>query len=205
MGWAPDYATAAELAAYVRIGDTNDDVQLGLALTAASRAIDRTCRRQFGKVAAATARYYTARVDAVTGRWAVDIDDLMTTTDLAIAVDTAADGTYPDTLTDYTLTPRNAAADGEPWTTILVGPDATVAPSTLDGGVRVTAVWGWSAVPDTIKQACLLQASRLLGRRDAPFGVAGSPESGAETRLLAKVDPDVAVLLRHYTRRWFAI
>jgi len=46
------------------------------------------------------------------------------------------------------------------------------------------------------KVATVLQANRLLKRRHAPFGVAGSPELGSELRLLARVDPDVAVSLR---------
>lgn len=205
MSWASSYVSAGELAAYVRIGDSGDDVQLGLAIAAASRAIDRTCRRQFGLDAAPVARIYTAVVDAQTGRLVVGIDDVMTTAGLTVGIDTAGDGTYSTTLTVYSLGPVNATADGEPWTQLFAGPSSTVALSLAPGAVRVTARFGWSAVPDPVKQACLLQASRLLSRRDAPFGVAGSPEVGSEVRLLARVDPDVAVLLRHYTRRWWAV
>ena len=70
--------------------------------------------------------------------------------------------------------------------------------------MKVTARWGWAAVPSTIKQATLLQASRLLARRDAPFGIAGSPDVGSEIRLLARVDPDVAVAVAPYRRWWGA-
>lgn len=207
MAWAPDYATAIELAAYVRIDDSVDDAQLALAVAAASRAIDRTTRRQFGVVDVPVARFYTARHDAALGRLVVDLDDLMSTTGLVVEVDTEGDGTYAGTIAaaDYTLMPRNAAADGRPWTLLSPSGDSTVGLSTVEGAVRITALWGWSSVPPAVKQACLTQASRLLARRDAPFGVAGSPEAGSEMRLLAKVDPDVAVLLRHYTRRWWAV
>ena len=51
------------------------------------------------------------------------------------------------------------------------------------------------------QEATLLQASRLAARRDSPFGVAGSPDAGSEMRLLARVDPDVAVALEPYRRR----
>jgi hypothetical protein len=64
----------------------------------------------------------------------------------------------------------------------------------------VTAVWGWTAVPTSVKQATLLQASRFHKRRHAPFGVAGSPEMGSEIRLLSRVDPDVSVALRDFNR-----
>ena len=39
------------------------------------------------------------------------------------------------------------------------------------------------------------EASRWFARRNSPYGIAGSPEMGSELRLLAKLDPDVAVML----------
>ena len=205
MAWAPSYTTSEDLAAFVRIGDTADDTQLGLAIAAASRAIDQACDRQFGVLTTAAARYYTARWDVRRCRWRVAIEDLMSTTGLVVAVDSAADETYADTVTAYRLEPVNAAADGRPWTDLVVSPSSTVQPSCLEHGVRVTALWGWSAVPPAVEEACLLQASRLLSRRDSPHGVAGSPETGSEVRLLARLDPDVAVALRPYRRVWGAV
>ncbi|MBL8926321.1 MAG: hypothetical protein JNM77_08780 [Pseudonocardia sp.] len=200
MAWAPDYCTAEELAAFVRHGDATD-ARLALAIAAASRAVDKAARRQFGAVAAAEARYYTARWDALTSRWTVAIDDLMTTTDLAVAFDSDGDETYADTITAHTLRNRNAAAEGRPWTELAILSTSDVQPTDAPDAVRVTAVWGWSAVPDAVKQATLLQASRLLVRRDSPYGVAGSPEAGTEIRLLERLDPDVAVVLAPYRRR----
>lgn len=200
MAWAPDYATPAELAAYIRVPeeDLQDEEQMTLALAGASRAIDQTCRRQFGALAAPAARVYTPRIDAQLQRTVVDIDDLMTVVGLLVEVDADGSGEFATEVTAVPG-PPNAAADGKPWTR-LVGAFPLGAPES----VRVTAKWGWTDVPDSVKQACLMQASRLLARRDSPYGVAGSPDAGSEMRLLAKVDPDVAVLLRHYTRRWWA-
>jgi hypothetical protein len=204
MTWAPSYVTPEELAAFVRIGDTDDDEQLELAIGGASRAIDDACRRQFGQDAAPVARHYAARY--VNGRWVADTDDLMTTEGLVVEVDTVGDGTYAATVTGYVLSPRNAPADGEPWTRVTIPASSGVRPHcAAEDGVRVTARFGWSAVPAPVRQACLLQASRVLARRDSPYGVAGSPEAGTELRLLAKVDPDVAVLLRALRRRWWAV
>jgi len=56
-------------------------------------------------------------------------------------------------------------------------------------------------VPGPIHQACLIQTNRLIMRRDAPFGVAGSPEVGSEVRLLARLDPDVETMVRPYMRK----
>lgn len=200
MAWAPDYASATELADYVRILDAVDDAQLELAVTAASRAIDEKTNRQFGQEAAPVARYYTPRWNPTRCRWVADIDDVQDVTGLEVAFDSADDGTYADTITAYRLTPANAARDGRPFERLEVLATSTVTPSRIPDGLEVTARFGWVVVPDTIKQACLLQASRLLGRRDAPFGVAGSPEAGSEVRLLARVDPDVEVTLKRYIR-----
>lgn len=194
MPWGGDYVTSAELKAYVRIDDTVDDAQLALAVTAASRAVDEHCNRQFGKVSAPEARTYTAYWDRERGRYAVKIDDLMTEVGLTIAVDAGA-------ITGYSLKPSNAAQKSEPWTLLLVDSDSAVTPTTDEDAVTVTATWGWTSVPTPVKQAVLLQGSRFFTRRQAPFGVAGSPELGSELRLLAKVDPDVAVTLTPFRRR----
>ena len=203
MAWAPDYCTAAELKEFVRIGDAVDDSRVALAITAASRAVDRACNRQFGVLSVAAARYYTGRYDSDRGRWVVDIDDLMTTSSLVVAVDDDADLTYGGTITDYRTVPLNAAAESRPWTQLVINDTSTVQPTTTVDAVKVTALWGWSAVPDAVKTATLLQSSRFLARRNSPYGIAGSPEQGGEVRLLAKLDPDVGVILGPY-RRWWA-
>lgn len=203
MAWKPDYVSAADLAAYVRITDNLDDAQLARAVTAASRAIDRHTRRQFGKTNTAEARYYSARWATRLGAWVVPIDDLMTTTGLVVELDTTGDGTYATEIASgtYVLRPRNAAADGEPWTELALLSSASASPCGADGELRITATWGWTSVPVTVEEACLLQASRLDFRRNAPAGVAGSPDAGSEIRLLAKLDPDVAVTLEPYRRK----
>lgn len=60
-------------------------------------------------------------------------------------------------------------------------------------------------IPAGIKYACLIQASRLVKRKDAPFGVAGSPAMGSEMRLLDRLDPDVVVHARPHKVWWGAV
>src|SRR5262245_53054327 len=86
MPWAPDYATADELAVYGRITDDVDDAQLALAVSAASRAIDLATNRQFGQVGAAELRTYYARPDWSTGWWTVDVDDFQDASGLVVEV-----------------------------------------------------------------------------------------------------------------------
>jgi hypothetical protein len=188
MAWAPDYATVDDLREFVTSSTElvdADEADFPRAIAASSRAIDKHCRRQFGLVAAPEVRRYTVRCRH--GYVVADVDDLQTTTGLLVAGDAVVD---PEFL------PLNASAKGEPWTML------EVAESAVDdrGRVSITARWGWTAVPVAVVEACLLQASRLCARRGAPFGIAGSPSSGSEMRLLAKVDPDVAVSLGDYRR-----
>lgn len=204
--WKPDYATDDELRAYLTdsaVENANDEANFAGALTAASRAIDRHTRRQFGKVAAPEAREYTAGWSPALGAWLVPIDDLQTATALVVKLDTAGDGTYATTLaaSDYVLRRRNAVATGLAWTELSVQRGAASQPDGTDGEFQITATWGWTTVPVPVKQACLLQSSRLVNRRESPYGVAGSPQDGSEMRLLARLDPDVSVMLDLYRKR----
>lgn len=198
MAWAPDYASSSELKAFLRIDDSVDDTEVGLALTAASRAIDQSAGRQFGVVDSAEDREYEALWDRRQCLYIVEIDDLSTKTGFVVT-DWNGD-TVAEEVTDgdggYRLEPRNALALGKPWTRFVL-------PSVATTWFTVTGSWGWAAVPDPIKAATLLQSNRFLKRRDAPFGVAGSPEMGSEVRLLNRIDPDVELIIAPY-RRWWA-
>lgn len=206
MAWDIDYATLAEFKHSIRVpeDDTEDDVELALALTAASRAVDRCCLRQFGVSDAPEDRYFTAVYDRKLGT-VVRIDDVTDATGLTVSYDSARDDTYSAAVTPVRLLPRNAAAKGRAWEEIQVLPGASITPGTTAGAVKVHGIFGWTAVPKTVKQATLLQANRFSSRRDSPYGVTGSPELGSELRLLAKVDPDVAVMLAGYRRKWGAV
>ncbi len=193
--WAPDYLTLAALKTYLHIFDTADDADLAVAITAASRAVDNHCNRQFGLLAAAEKWSYVARPDLERGRWVVDVDDFMTTVGMLVEVPTVA------TVTAFTKEPVNAAAKSRPWTRLVFNPDSAVTPVASNlYAVDVTARLGWTTVPTAVEQATRLQASRFFSRRQSPYGVAGSPEAGSELRLLSRVDPDVGVSLRDYLR-----
>jgi len=200
--WAPDYVTVEELRSYSRIPDDVDDAELALAIAASSRAIDRKNRRQYGKVATPELRTYTAC--PVAGRWVVETDDFQTAAGLVVQILDVGKGPPdpPETVTTFTKEPVNAAQKGRPWTRLAFTANSEFFPTGARDEIAVTAPWGWTAVPEAIKQATLLQALRLATRRQAPFWVAGSPELGSELRLLERLDPDVAVAIRDYRRRW---
>lgn len=203
MSWAPNYLTDEEASDYLSLSDPpgiSDEEAATLPgfVTAASRAIDRACNRQFGLVAEAEERLYVPYWDHYRARWIVQIDDLMSTSGLAARV-LQEDGTEVGEAT-YTLEPKNAAAEGKPWTTMVLLPASPARPCDPSDVLGIAGPWGWTEFPDTIVTACKLQLARFWARRQSPYGIAGSPDQGSELRLLAKVDPDVAVMLTNYVR-----
>lgn len=188
------YASLATFKNYIRTESDDEDELLGLALASASRLIDIATNRSFGVTGSAEARYFMA-IDGV-----VKIDDLMTASGVTVFYDGLRDQSYSTEVdTDnFHLEPVGSLTVGRPYTSI-------VATSGLpDGLAKVTAAWGWTSIPEIIQNACLLQASRIWARRNSPYGVAGSPEMGNEMRLLARLDPDVELLLSSYRNWWGA-
>jgi hypothetical protein len=194
--WKPDYISTADLKLYLDIGDVVDDVQLATWCTAASRAIDKRCNRQFGQLAAPAARTYRRPpvFSMETALWELEIDDVQDATGAlvnGVAYASAA----------AVLLPDNAPADGLPWTRL----GFTTCPTVSYPGAPVTNVvtmrWGWTATPAQVVGAAKLQANRWNARRRSPYGVAGSPDQGSEIRLLARLDPDVATSLAGLSRR----
>lgn len=203
-----DYATLDDLKRFLRIPgvyegtynqtpDLYDDIVLQGALTAASRTIDHATKRTFGTVGEnAEARIFLPEWNSYLRRWVVYFDDFTDTDDLIVKTRAFPDTAFDNTLTDYTLYPLNA--NGSPYTYLT-------SKYSLGDAVEVTAKYGWTETPEPIKYATLLQASRFFKRRDAPFGIAGSADTGSEMRLFAKVDPDVQLILTPYKRAWGAV
>src|SRR3954462_854417 len=187
----------------MRVTATVDDALLSEAITQSSRLIDKAANRQFGNTAI-EARYYTARWDNRRNRWVIIVDDFQTVTGLLVAFDSTDDASYGDLIDEYRLHPVNSAQRGRPWYRIEVHPDSTVQPTAAADAVEVRVPWGWTDIPAPIVGACKLQASRLVNRRDSPYGTTGSPETGSELRLLAKIDPDVAITVGAFWRPWGA-
>lgn len=190
MAWAPDYLTVDEASEYLRIPAGRDDAQLEMWVSTVSRLVDQRCNRQFGRLDTAQTMTYRepAVYEPVSGLYLLAIDDVCDETGLLVNGGTlAAAGAL--------LYPFNAALKGRPYTHLVW----TSRPS-LPDAVTVTSRFGWAAVPPQVTAACKLQLARLNARRDSPFGVAGSPSEGSELRLLARLDPDVAVTLAGVSR-----
>lgn len=193
------YATLAEVKAALRIGDTVDDSLLEMAIESASRLIDAYAGRYFYNAGTAT-KLFTAQDAYVTVT-----EDLQSLTTLETAVQPDNSWTTWDS-TAYQLEPVNGKADGisMPYTQVRAIYKNFF--PTLNGAalVRITGVWGWASIPIAIKQATIMQASRIFTRLQSPLGVLSSPDLGF-IRVGSRIDPDVAQLVDPYrTLRNFA-
>ena len=193
MAISNGYATLAEVKAALRISDSIDDSLLEMAIESASRLVDAYCARSFYNAGTAS-RYFVADNDFLT-----NIDDAVTITE--VATDTSADGTYDIVwqADDYQLEPLNGRVDGLVWpyNAIRAIGDYTFPYWGGEALVKVTATWGFSAVPTAIKQATIIQASRIFKRLDSPLGVLSSPDLGF-IRVGSRLDPAVAQLVDSY-------
>lgn len=190
------YTTLTEVkqAMGIPVADTIDDSMLEIAIESASRAIDSYTGRNFYSSGTAT-RYY-----APTSNYVCDTDDIaefihvktMDSTDLY---------TITWQTTDYQLEPLNGIVDGmpTPYTRIRAIGDQLFEPLNGEATVEVRAVFGYSAVPIEVKQACIIQSSRLMKRLDSPLGVAGVGDLGV-IRVSSRIDPDVAQLVDSYRK-----
>lgn len=185
-----------EVKAALRISDSIDDTLLEMATESASRLIDGYAARIFYNAGTAT-RYYVAQDDFV-----VEVDDLANGT-VTITTAQDADGVFDTTwgTDDYQLEPLNGVLDGIAWpyTTIRAVGDYLWPISGGEALIKVQGTFGWPSTPIAIKQACIIQASRIYKRLDSPLGIAGWGDMGA-IRVSSQLDPDVAQLVQPYKR-----
>jgi hypothetical protein len=188
------YCTLAEVKAALRITDTIDDSLLETAVESASRLVDGYAGRNFYSAGSAV-RYFTPE-----DRIVCEIDDLISLTSLEVSAD--LDGVFDQTWasTDYQLEPLNGKVDGLtgwPATRIRAVGAYIFGTNIGEASVKVTGTWGWSAVPTAVKQATVIQASRIFKRLDSPLGVLSSPDLGY-IRVGTRLDPDVQQLVEPY-------
>jgi len=191
------YCTLADLKAALRVQDSIDDSLLELAIESASREIDGYCERVFYSTSA-------TRVYAPTNIYTVTTDDIISVTTLK----SSSDGvTYDITwqTSDYQLEPLNGVAGGlvTPFTRIRATGNylmPTFSVGTfyeLEALIQVVGVFGWSAIPATIRQATVILAMRLFKRLDSPMGVISNDLGSMR---VGRVDPDVETLLSPFRK-----
>ena len=189
---ANEYSTLTLLKSSLKITDTDRDALLNQALTAASRGIDNFTGRRFWLDATATARVINPRGKVVydTEGGHLLVDDIGSAAGLVVEVGRGSSWTV--ITSEVEAEPTDALDQGEPVTSLL----RLYSRWQFATGqrVRVTAKWGWPAIPDVVAQAALIQAGRLFKRKDSPEGILGNAEWGIVR--LARIDPDVQALVQ---------
>jgi hypothetical protein len=177
------YITVDELRAYTKDPGQLDQSIYEDAIAAAEVEVNAVCGRYFSQDAAVSVQYFWPDSNGC-----CPVDDISTATGLIVAVDTAGTGTWSDTwtiTTDYFLEPINqnqGGIVGWPYTEIRATLASKYFPQRyfpyVRPTVKVTARWGWAAVPAPVKQATKIIATKLYKMSEAPFGVAGFDQWG---------------------------
>jgi hypothetical protein len=178
------------------ISDAVDDLRIDVALAAATAQVQEHCNRVFVQESTATARVYVAQSAGL-----VQTDDISTTVGLIVQTDPGANGVFDQTwqTADYQLEPLNGLVNGayRPFTTIRAIRSLYFPSDYGQALVRITARWGWSTIPDTVKQATIIQTIHVFKSVDAPFGATPFAETGI-LRLRTALHPTAVALLEDY-------
>jgi hypothetical protein len=199
------YATLEQMKAAVRFQSDFDDSLLETALEAATTWINGWCDRSFYAAGTAVGAV-TSRDYIPTGLYdPLQIDDAVEI--VSVKIDDNFDRTFSVTLRpiDFQVEPLNQTTYGIvlPFTRLRPFEDGYWPTFRNQATVRVEARYGWPEVPDAVREACILQASRLFTRLDAPLGIAGFGDLGG-MRVSRFADPDVELLLGPYRRVRYA-
>jgi len=186
------YATLTDVKNALRITDAMDDSLLETAIESASRMIDGFTARTFYNAGTATRDF--AATDSIN----LIIDDAISVSEVKATDEKGSTYTIYG-VNDYQLEPVNSRSDGLyfPYTGIRAVNTYSWPVVDQQALVRVTGVWGWAQIPTAIKQATIIQSSRLFKRLDSPLGVLGMGDMG-QIRVSRYLDPDVEQLAMPY-------
>lgn len=188
------YCTLAEVKSALRITDSTDDTLLEKSIEGASRRIDGYTGRFFYQDTA-TIQLYARDIYGLQLQ-----NDLVSVTTLK--TDDDGDGTFETTWTantDYQLQPLNATLQTRPYNRVIAVGGKTFPIMVLPElpGVEINGVWGWSVIPDDVREACVLLSMRGFARYNAALGVVGFADMAIQVR---SVDPDVRDMLSPYVQ-----
>lgn len=200
-----DYIDSDDLRGYIGSESSNFESVIGTLCTVASRAVEAMCDRVFTADTSASARYFDPE-----SWYCCPVDDISSSSGLIVATDDNADGTYSTTWTvntDFFLEPvnsRSGAIGGWPYTELTALSTKQFNRTVWNRRplVKVTAKWGWPAVPDAVVQATTIAAARLFKMKDAPDGFIGLDGWGP---VRVKENPEVRALLSPFMKSPVAV
>lgn len=186
---AQPYATREALKARLDIKNSVEDERLDQALNAASRGIERITGRSFHRSEEASTRSVVPLRDRL-----LITPDFRTIEGLAVEA-----GPQVWEIGDLQVEPLDGIADGvEGWPYWRIRSLGGSFPRQGERAtVRVTARWGWEAVPADVVEATLIAAAELWKLKDAPLGVTGMADWGM---IRVRDNPKVYSLIAAYRR-----
>lgn len=158
-------------------------------LGSASTAVEDHCDRVFTLDASASERTFRARLSDV-----VSVRDIASASGVTVSVGAGSSWTALDADDWWFPDVRDGRPLEEVFSADRFTPDRRPT-------VKVSAVWGWPAVPGPVTESVLLLAARLYARRSSPTGVAGFGDFGVVR--VTNADRDVESLLEPYVREGF--
>lgn len=209
MSIGDPYASTDDLKTYLGSAfkkntlDGMADTALSWAVKTASGKVNDHCERQFNLSDVASDRIYAPNEDDFRN---VDVDDFVLTEDFNLQTDPSGTGVFEvqwQSSTDYELSPLNGVVGGVPgWPYSEIhavgGVWFPITRFRRRGTVKVTALWGWQAVPDEVHQSTLIIGHELFKLAEAAFGVAGFTAIGAQIRV--RNNPMACDLIDKYQR-----
>jgi hypothetical protein len=163
------------------------------AIETSSRSIEQYCGREFHQ-SASSPRYFDTR-----DGYYVWIDDAVSVS--LVEIDEGDSGVYT-AATNYQLLPnggRDLLLGAVPYSSLkALTIDVWPTLNDREGAVKVTAVWGWAAVPTPVKRACAVYAHEMLRDREATFGGVLATTEGVA--IGARIPQRVRDLLATYRR-----
>ena len=196
------YTTVALVRGIHRIEDAPDS-RYEEAIATATGQIDEFCGRRFDMVTSVS-REFDVELDYLSGHFAsMTIDDIPvggpTVSRVELSTDPSDDDSWVVQESGWWLSSGVPGArtpkEGWPYA------ELTVARTYGWEGryVRITADWGWDAVPKQVERACLMSAARIVNREDSVMGILSSGDFGT-VGVFPRPDPDTARMLRPFKR-----
>jgi hypothetical protein len=199
------YVTVEEMRNYFKWAATqphNLDDDIADAVASATEEVNLFCGRQFNRSETATPRHYRP-----SSAGALTVDDFWTLDDFKIESDTGYEAApwAEYNAAGLSFYPLDGIMDGQvgwPYNELRVSRGAgfhyvsrrSYGSSSI---LRVTAKWGWEAVPAAVKQATKIIAAQNFRLSDTPLGVAGM-EGKFGGIVHVKDMPQVASKLKRY-------
>lgn len=201
MTVAASYVNATEIKASMPdvFSGTTHDTLLTVLAARASRLVDALLGHEegaFDAPATGTARYYNglggteAYIDPCVEISAVEVK----TSETAASYTAWASGDYDKAAGG----PSDPVWNAGYYTLVQVAPGLSKVFTKGRKTVKVTARWGRTDdPPDTIKQACIIQAGRWFKRGQQAFADTGANSDLGQLMYTKKLDPDLEALLIH--------